>query len=77
MDLGPGTDSFVATAARQVNLGYAVVFGPLILLSLAAVWYARERRVAELLVWLGEHRDLAAGGSPGVQADMARAMWQR
>lgn len=46
--LGPA-ESFILTASTHVNVGYAIVFGPLVVTFLTLGWWGKEVRFQELM----------------------------
>ena len=48
-------NSFVGEAAKSVNLGYAVVFGPLLIALTVWAWHGAEARLAQEIRWLVSH----------------------
>lgn len=58
---GTPTDSFIGLAWRYINLGYATIFGPIIILGLTWGWTRREKEVNEIANFVIKQR-LASRG---------------
>lgn len=54
----PPVGSFVSSAAQYFNLGYAIIFGPAVLLFLAWMWVVREVQALALQCWIAQHPSL-------------------